>query len=335
MSEGTHFASDVRRRAAVAVVEGMTIADVAVAYSVDRKTVSRWVAKFRNAGSDGLRRKSGSGRPRKLEELTEEELRQIVLPGAMAFGFETDLWTVSRLRRVIRDKFRIQLSKNTIWRRLRDAGLTYQKPEREYYEIDEATRKKWLRYEVPKIHRAVTKYHAILYFQDESNISLTAFLGKTWAPCGQTPKANVTGKRAGVAATSAISRRGQLLFRLLDKRIASKEVIEFLDQMLRHHRRRHLVVVMDQAPPHTSKKTKAWIDDQPRLHVFHLPKYSPDWNPDEKVWNHLKHHELASHQAKTKVELKQLARRKLQSMAKRPQLMKGLFFRCCVAELFN
>jgi transposase len=335
MREGTHFASDVRRRAAVAVVEGMTIADVAVAYSVDRKTVSRWVAKFRNGGSDGLRRKAGSGRPRKLEELTEEELRQIVLPGAMAVGFETDLWTVRRLRRVIRDKFRIQLSKNTTWRRLRDAGLTYQKPEREYYEIDEATRKKWLRYEVPKIRRAVTKYHAILYFQDESNISLTAFLGKTWAPCGQTPKAKVTGKRAGVAATSAISRRGQLLFRLLDKRIASKEVIEFLDQMLRHHRRRHLVVVMDQAPPHTSKKTKAWIDDQPRLHVFHLPKYSPDWNPDEKVWNHLKHQELASHQAKTKVELKQLARRKLQSMAKRPQLMKGLFFRCCVAELFN
>lgn len=335
MSAGTHFASDVRRRAAVAVVEGMTIADVAVAYSVDRKTVSRWVAKFRNGGSDGLRRKAGSGRPRKLEELTEEELRQIVLPGAMAFGFETDLWTVRRLRRVIRDKFHIQLSKNTIWRRLRDAGLTYQKPEREYYEIDEATRKKWLRYEVPKIRRAVTKYHAILYFQDESNISLTAFLGKTWAPCGQTPKAKVTGKRAGVAATSAISRRGKLLFRLLDKRIASKEVIEFLDQMLRHHHRRHLVVVMDQAPPHTSKKTKAWIDDQPRLHVFHLPKYSPDWNPDEKVWNHLKHQELASHQAKTKFELKQLARRKLQSMAKRPQLMKGLFFRCCVAELFN
>ncbi len=335
MREGTHFASDVRRRAAVAVMEGMTIADVAVAYSVDRKTVSRWVAKFRNGGSDGLRRKAGSGRPRKLQELTEEELRQIVLPGAMAVGFETDLWTVRRLRRVIRDKFRIQLSKNTIWRRLRDAGLTYQKPEREYYEIDEATRKKWLRYEVPKIRRTVTKYHAILYFQDESNISLTAFLGKTWAPCGQTPKAKVTGKRAGVAATSAISRRGQLLFRLLDKRIASKEVIEFLDQMLRHHRRRHLVVVMDRAPPHTSKKTKAWIEDQPRLHVFHLPKYSPDWNPDEKVWNHLKHQELASHQAKTKVELKQLARRKLQSMAKRPQLMKGLFFRCCVAELFN
>ncbi len=335
MSEGSHFTSEVRQRAAVAVIEGMTIADVAAAYGVDRKTVSRWMAKFRDGGSNGLQRKAGSGRPRKLESLTEGELRQIILPGAIAFGFETDLWTVSRLRRVISDRFRISLSKNSIWRRLRDAGLTYQKPERQYYEIDEAARKKWLRYEVPKIRRAVKKHRAILYFQDESNISLTAFLGKTWSPCGQTPKAKVTGKRAGVAATSAISRRGQLLFRLLDKRIASKEVIEFLDQMLRHHRRRHLVVVMDQAPPHTSKKTETWIEDQSRLHVFHLPAYSPDWNPDEKVWNHLKHQELASHQAKNKAELKQLARRKLRSMARRPELMRGLFFSRCIAELFN
>jgi transposase len=335
MSEGTHLTTKLRRRAVAAVLEGMTKTSVAVAYGVERKTITRWVAKFEESGCDGLLRQSGSGRPRKLEDLTEEELFRIVLAGAKSFDFETDLWTVGRLRRVITDEFHIWVSKNTIWRRLRDAGLTYQKPEREYYEIDEAVRKKWLRYEVPKIRRAVRKHRGILYFQDESNISLTAFLGKTWAPCGQTPKANVTGKRAGVAATSAISRSGQLLFRLLDKRIASKEVIEFLGQMLRHHKRRHLIVVMDRAPPHTSKKTRTWIEAQPRLHVFHLPAYSPDWNPDEKVWNHLKHRELASHQAKNKSELKQLARRKLQSMAKRPALMRGIFFRCCIADLFN
>ena len=335
MCDGTHLSAEFRRRAVDAVMEGMTKTAVAAAYGVDRKTVTRWVSKFREGGAAALLRKAGSGRPRRLEDLTEDELSTIILAGATAYGFETDLWTVGRVRRVIMDEFLIPLSKSTIRRRLRDAGLTYQKPEREYYEIDEATRKKWMRYEVPKIRRAVEKHRGVLYFQDESNISLTAFLGKTWAPCGQTPKATVTGKRAGVAATSAISRSGQLLFRLLEKRIASKEVIEFLDQMLRHHPRRHLVVVMDQAPPDTSKKTRAWIDEQPRLHVFYLPKYSPDWNPDEKVWNHLKNQELASHQAKNKDELKHMTRRKLQSMARRPKLMRGIFFRCCIAELFN
>ena len=312
----------------------MPVGQVASAYGVNRTTLFRWSRRAELEGKQGLQRKAGSGRPRKLEELSEQELYALVIQPASHFGYETDLWTALRLRHVIYGQFGVSLSKSSVLRRLRQAGLTYQKPEREYYEIDEQTRVKWMRYEVPRIRRAIIKYHAILYFQDESNISLTAFLGKTWSPRGQTPKSRVTGKRGGVAAMSAISRRGQLLFRLYNRRIASAEVISFLSQMLTHHSRRHLVVVMDQAPPHTSHKTLSFIESQPRLHVFHLPKYSPDWNPDEKVWNHLKHQELQSHSARTKPELTQLARRKLQSMARRPSLMRGIFFRCCIADLF-
>jgi hypothetical protein len=77
---------------------------------------------------------------------------------------------------------------------------------------------------------------------------------------------------------------------------------------------------------------KPYIASQPRLHVFHLPKYSPDWNPDEKVWNHLK---LKGHQAKSKDELKILTQKKLERMAHNPSLLRGIFFRCCVADFFG
>ena len=174
-----------------------------------------------------------------------------------------------------------------------------------------------------------------MYFQDEANVSLTALLAKTWSPRGETPKQRVTGKRAGVAAMSAITKRGNLIFKLHEKRIASPEIIAFLSQMLRHHSKRHLVVIMDQAPPHTSKMTKAFIASQPRLHVFHLPKYSPDWNPDEKVWNHLKNQELKGHQAKTKSELVELTQEKLNSMACNHSLLRGIYFRCCIADMLN
>jgi transposase len=335
MYENGYSTKEVRVRAVEAVGRGLSVRVASDAFGVSRRTLHRWLKRVRVDGSDGLERRVGSGRPRKLEELSEDELRKIVLRPASAYGFETDLWTVGRLHSVIVDRFKISVSNDTVWRRLREAGLTYQKPEREYYEIDEEVRKKWLRYEVPKITRCVAKHRGILYFQDESNVSLTAFLGKTWSLRGQTPKAKVTGKRGGVSAMSAISRPGHLVFRLLDKRIDSSEVISFLAQMLRHHPRRHLVVIMDQAKPHTSKKTRDYIDSEPRLHVFYLPAYSPDWNPDEKVWNHLKHHELKSHQARNKNELKSLARRKLQSMANRPELLRGSYFRCCVSDFFG
>lgn len=290
MSDTTYSTYDIRVRAIRAVrEEHLSVTAVAQAFGTDRSTVHRWLSRFDTQGDTGLVRRAVSGRPRKLARLDPVAMRQIVLAPASDYGYETDFWTTRRLIQVIASEFRVVLSKQTVLRRLHEAGLTYQKPEREYFELSEEERQKWVRSEVPKIRRAVRKYGAILYFQDEANVSLTALLAKTWAPRGQTPKQTVTGKRGGVAAMSAITSRGQLIFRLHEKRIASPEVIEFLSQMLRHHRRRHLVVVMDQAPPHVSKVTKAYIESQPRLHVFHLPTYSPDWNPHEKVWNHLKH----------------------------------------------
>ena len=335
MCQGRYSTFDLRVRAVEAVKRGLAVGQVADTFNIDRTTLFRWVTRYSEAGLNGLKRREVSGRPRLLEDLDKEALCEIVLKPATAFGFETDLWTVGRLHRVVQEEYATTISHDTIWRRLRDAGLTYQKPERQYFEMDEQARAAWMQNEAPRIHKTVKKYRALLYFQDEANVSLTAFLGKTWAPRGLTPRQKVTGKRGGVAAISAINGSGRLLFRLHEKRICSEEVIAFLGQMLKHHKKRHLVVVMDQAPPHTSKKTMGYIEDQARLHVFHLPKYSPDWNPDEKVWNHLKHQELKGHQAKTKTELKEMTQNKLETMSRNPSLLRGIFFRCCVAELFG
>ena len=339
MSEGAlctfgYSTLEVRQRAVKAVAEiGLTVAEVAQAFGTDRSTIHRWLARFHQEGAGGLDRRAVSGRPRKLTELDAAGLKNIILLPASEYGFETDFWTTRRLLQIVRSEFGVVVSKQTMMRRLHEAGLTYQKPERQYFEMSEEEREEWRRTELPKIRRAVRQYRAILYFQDEANISLTALLAKTWAPRGRTPKQDVTGKRGGVAAMSAITGAGQLIFRLHDQRIASEQVIEFLAQMLKHHPRRHLVVVMDQAPPHTSKRTKEFIGSRQRLQVFHLPKYSPDWNPDEKVWNHLKHQELKGHQAKTKAELTDLTEEKLATMSMNKELLQGIFFRCCMAEV--
>src|SRR4249919_3603038 len=42
-------------------------------------------------------------------------------------------------------------------------------------------------------------------------------------------------------------------------------------------------------PAHRAKKTKAFVETLAgRLKLFFLPPYSPDRNPDEPVWKHLK-----------------------------------------------
>lgn len=327
---------DVRERAVQALLEGHAATDVADLYRVHRSTVHRWMARYEEGGSlEALARKEGSGKKPLLDDDAMDEVCEMALQPASEYGYETDFWTCRRLIQVVEKELGIHASQPTMWRMLRASGLTWQKPERRYKEASAAERRAWIRNEIPKILETVRKHKAILYFEDEANVSLTASLGKTWAPAGQTPTQSVTGARGGVSAMSAISRRGDLVFTLHEKRIASGEVVHFLDQMLKHHPRRHVVVVMDQARPHTSKATRSFIESQRRLHVFYLPPYSPDFNPDEKVWNHLKHFELKSHQAKTKKELKALTKRKLKNMSKQPRLMRGIFFRCEVANLLN
>lgn len=336
MDTAKYSTYDVRIRAVKAILSGQQKTNVAKAYQVDYTTLYRWCKRYdANKDLSDLQRLSGSGRPNILDDENRKSLMDIVMKPAADFGYETDFWTCRRLIQVTEQELSVNISQPTMWRALRDIGLTYQKPQRQYFEINDGERKRWLRYEIPKIKRIAAQYNAILYFQDESNISLTAFLGKTWSPKGQTPIQRVTGNRGAVSAMSAISRSGQLVFRLHQKRITSTEMIDFLSQLLKHHKNRHLVIIMDQAPPHTSKKTRSFIKEHKRLHVFYLPAYSPDFNADEQVWNHLKHCELKSHQAKTKLQLNELAHNKLREMSKNPDLLHGIYFRCYIANFLN
>lgn len=123
---------DVRIRAVRAVMEdGLAVTDVAQSYGTDRSTIHRWLNRFADDGENGLERSPVPGRPRKLARLDPEALIGIVLAPATKFGYETDFWTTRRLIQVIGNRFGVSLSKQTVMRRLHQAGLSYQKPERQ------------------------------------------------------------------------------------------------------------------------------------------------------------------------------------------------------------
>ena len=183
----------------------------------------------------------------------------------------------------------------------------------------------------------MTRYNAILYFEDESCIQLSPVVAKTWGPIGEKIVRKRTGNRGSVSAISAISSRGSLIFNVYEggKRFNSDDIVKFLKEMLKHHPRRHLVVIMDQAPCHKSKKVKLYTASQKRLHVFYLPPRSPGYNPDEKVWNHLKNQELKAHMERDIKGLKRLTNRKLKKMSLDEKLLKWIFLGSRVAKLMN
>ena len=55
-------------------------------------------------------------------------------------------------------------------------------------------------------------------------------------------------------------------------------------------KQRHGVIVMDRASWHTTKKLKKFNN----LTIVHLPAASPELNPVEQVWQHLRRRELSN-----------------------------------------
>ncbi len=55
--------------------------------------------------------------------------------------------------------------------------------------------------------------------------------------------------------------------------------------------KRRIFLIVDSGAAHKSKKTRAFVESQKnKLELFYLLPYSPELNPDELVWNHLKTH---------------------------------------------
>lgn len=330
----TYSTIQIREKAVNAYLSGEKVSNIAKMLCAGRTTVYDWLTKFNETKSVERKINPGSGRPSTLTNHHIASIIKIIKSPASQYGFDTDLWTIRRIINVAKKKLQLVISKTTMHRILCDKDQSYKKTEQRYYEADKKTQDEWLKKIVPEIKRCVKKNNAILYFEDEANVSLVATVGKTWGPIGQKTIIKRTGNRGGVSAISAITKSGNLIFNLHEKRISSVEIIQFLQQMLEHHPRRHLVVVMNQAKPHVSKITMEFIASQKRLHIYYLPARSPEFNPDEKVWNHLKNEDLKAHQATNVKELKTLTRKKLKKMANSPSLLKGIFHRCEIASLF-
>jgi transposase len=50
-------------------------------------------------------------------------------------------------------------------------------------------------------------------------------------------------------------------------------------------------LIVDGHPVHKSRKVREYVESTGgKLRLFYLPGYSPELNPDETVWSHVKHY---------------------------------------------
>jgi len=306
--------------------KGKKINDIADFFGLHRCAISHWITLYKRNGKRALKSKKAKGPQFKLSEKEIKEIINILYDDATIYGFENPLWNCKMVQQTILKQTGKKIHTTNIMRLFKKLNLSPQKPERLASQRNEKAIRKWKREEWPKIEEHRRRWQAILYFQDESGISLTPVLGRTWAPKGKTPKVKVTGKRGGFCVTSAISPAGKLIFRIEKGKIKAVQHIEFLKQIMKQHPNRKIIVIEDSAPVHKAKKVDKFVEqNKKRLAVYRLPSYAPELNPTEHVWAYLKAHELKTHQAQNTDELKHLTKRKMQSIQRRKDLIHSFF----------
>ena len=123
--------------------EGLGVREVARQMKCSPASVSRWQTEVKASGPDGLRPKPVPGRPTFLSPKQRSRLLKMMLKGAGAYGFSTDLWTLSRVAELIDRTFGVRYHPASVWKVLRGEGWSCQKPERQARERDEKAIEKW------------------------------------------------------------------------------------------------------------------------------------------------------------------------------------------------
>ncbi|MER7342444.1 transposase [Streptomyces sp. NPDC000075] len=171
-------------------------------------------------------------------------------------------------------------------------------------------------------------------FEDEAGFNRRPPRGQTWGQRGVTPVVTISGRRAGRLSVAGLiamrpGSRTRLCHRLrthpagkgVRRSMGERDFISLVDGV---HQlvRASIVLVWDRLNAHVSRRMRDLVAEREWLTVFLLPAYSPELNPVEWVWAHVKR-SLANLALMALSRLQVLVRHRGKRLQYRPHILDG------------
>ena len=318
--------TELRKRGVSSVQEGQSPEVVAKALGINRVTIYGWLSRYRQGGWHALDAKKRGGRKPKLDGKSLQWIyKTVVDKNPLQLKFTYALWTAKMVGELIHQRFGIQLSKASICRLLGQLGLTPQRPVWRAYQQKPEAVQKWLEEEYPQIKNMAKKKKALIFFGNEAGLRSDHHAGTTWAQKGKTPVVSSTGARFGLNIISAVSAQGEFRFMTVKGRVNAPQFIDFIRRLL-HGSTRTMFLIVDGHPVHKAKSVSRFIETvKDRFQLFFLPPYSPELNPDERVWNDLKNNAIGRQSIKSPQQLRSAVISHLRFIQKKPDRVRAYF----------
>jgi len=317
---------EIRIRAVERVQAGESPEVVIEALGFSRSCIYTWLARYRAGGWGALQARALKGRPMKVRpEQMRWLYRTVTGKSPLQYRFEFALWTREMIRILLREEFGLKLSVASVGRLLKQLGLTCQRPLFRAMEQDPKRVRQWREQEYPVIREEARQAGADIYFGDEAGVRSDCHAGTTWGVRGKTPVVRSTGQRSSVNMLSAVSARGHMRFMRAKGKVNGLVFVEFLKRLM-HNVKQPIFLILDGGSYHRSRPVKDYLASLGgRLRLFFLPPYSPELNPDEQVWNYVKHHGVAKAALRTGKDLRKFVLARLRSLQQLPWTIRMFF----------
>lgn len=262
---------------------GKSVNEIAEIFDTTRETVCSWLARWENLGVQGIADGARSGAPPKLTKSEKTKVLKLIKKYP-----HSPKQVLNEIPRVIGKTIspttlrRIARASGLRWKRMRKS-LKNKRDDEEFEDAQEELE------ELIECHQAK---ELDLYYFDEAGISLTPTVPYGWQPIGE--RIEIPSQKSRQINTLGFLRYdNELISYTVDTTIDSEIVISCFDDFA-NSLRGTTVVVIDNAPVHTSKKFESRIPmwEEKGLFLYFLPSYCPELNLIEILWRMIKYHWL-------------------------------------------
>ncbi|AGS80539.1 IS630 family transposase [Leptospira alstonii] len=326
----------LRRLGVQRVLEGESPKAVSESLKLGRKTIFVWLKKYKEDGEKGLIPGKAKGKAPLLNAKQKQRLsRMIVGKDPRQWSLSSGLWTRKLVSELIMKEFGIKIGLTAVGNLLHSLNITPQKPLKVAYQRDPQAVKEWMEVTYPLIRKNAKKTGAEIYFTDETGIRSDSTVGRTWGRKGDKVILKDTGVRSKVNAISAVNISGAFWYQTYTGKFTGSKFVELLKDFMKY-RKKKVFLILDGHPTHKAKEVKEYLKLlNGKLEFYFLPGYSPDLNPDEFVWNHLKTNLLPKRFLGSNDTILYVVQACLQSIKANAKLVRSFFLFKSVSYLYD
>jgi len=264
---------------------GYTVQQIEEVHNTSKVTVYKWFDRFDEQGPQGLYDEPRSGRPPKVDDTVKETLEGALGDAPTSQGYNFTIWTVALLREHVKEKLKVRVCHDTVRRTLHALGFRWRRP-RWAVEREDPQATALMTAIAQAIWKADAQTMALV--QDETKFRALPPLRRMWMRKGQQRRVPTPEQNPSFYSYGALDIESGTWFDGFFEKANSDITITYLKALLDAFPKKHILLIWDQAKYHTSHKVENWIDQQNRLTVLLLPKYSPELNPVEHIWRVVK-----------------------------------------------